>query len=81
MTSQMAGSPVKIADNGDVFLTTDMFWNGVPTGRTYTRKIGKLTRGNVRPYSWVAIRGKTRKVGGRQFRTRREAIAWLIESK
>lgn len=62
MTSQIAGSPVKIANNGDVFLTTDMVWNGVPTGRTYTRKVGNLSRNNVRPYAWVATRCAGRRI-------------------
>lgn len=83
MTTTSAGETIKIAPDGDVFLTSEMTWDGVPTGKTYTRKIGHVCKDitRARHHQWEATPGKRRivgRMGKGNFATRRDAIEWLI---
>lgn len=80
----MATTPItRIADNGDVMLTSEMTWNGVPTGNVYTRKIGHVCKDitRTRDFQWEATPGKKRivgRMGKHNCATRSEAVAWLV---
>ena len=84
MTTTSAGDTVKIAPNGDVMLTSEMTWNGVPTGKVYTRKIGNVCKDITRTseFQWEATPGTKRivgRMGKGNFATRRDAVAWLVQ--
>jgi hypothetical protein len=73
----------RIAANGDVFLTSATSWNGVPTGNTYTRKIGNVCKDITRSPDrrWEAAPGKRRtpgRMGKHNCATQRDAVAWLV---
>lgn len=86
MTTTSAGDTVKIRPNGDVMLTSEMTWNGVPTGKFYTSKIGNVCKDitRTRDFQWEATPGKNcivGRMGKGNFATRRDAVAWLVQRR